>query len=139
MQLPSWLLCLALSGCAADGPPTIHGRVEIAVEIEPRVFATLELRGYATYDLADPPDLEPAYHESIPIADVRRFPYEYRLREERPSGHHVFLHAWLAREPDALAATRGEPYGKVVAELCYCATESPPSAIANITIDSIAE
>jgi len=136
MQLPLWLL--ALSGCAAYGPPHIRGRVELAVEIDPRVFATLELRGYATYDLADPPDLESAYHESIPIADVK-FPYEYRLREERPSGDHVFLHAWLAREPGAIAATRAEPYGKAVAELCYCATESPPSAIANITIDSVVE
>jgi len=136
------LVCVAASGCAACGGPTISGEVRVAVDVDPFAFATLEMRGYATYDPATmPPELEPAYTDSIPIADVKRFPYEFLLEEQRTSGDTVFLRAWLARDPDVpIAAHAGEPYGKTVVTLCACASETPAYASdVVLVIDSIAE
>ena len=143
MRLPLWpLVCVALSGCAACGPPVITGEVRLAVDVDPNTFATLEMRGYATLDPETlPPDLEPAYTDSIPIADVKRFPYEFVLEEQRTSGFTVFLHAWLARDANGpIAARAGEPYGKTVVTLCECASEGPAYASdVVLVIDSIAE
>ncbi len=123
------ILWFALSGCVGScgGSTWIAGAIDLAPGVTPDGFATLELRGYATSDPAVPAVLDPAYFDSIALAGVA-FPYDYVLEEKHAYGFTVFVRAWLSRDPGTPEPQPGEPVGKAVAEVCYCASDAPAYA-----------